>query len=34
MHSLVKSKGKSPFVILDLGFVLFSFYKVRLALPF
>lgn len=29
MHSLVKSKGKSPFVILDLVFVLVSFYKVR-----
>ena len=29
MHSLVKSKGKSPFVIFDLVFVLVSFYKVR-----
>lgn len=29
MHSLVKSKGKSPFVILDLVFVLVSIYKVR-----
>ena len=29
MHSLVNSKGKSPFVILDLVFVVVSFYKVR-----
>ena len=29
MHSLVKSKCKSPFVILDLVFVLVSFCKVR-----